>query len=142
MLMIFTNPTFAHSPVRFPAVARLAITRRDSQVGSANLEMIMIMRRPIIVIMMNMKLECHSCRELKAVCSFSQFNEGQCKSNLLGYEVTSKCSSLHVASLPTMQVSILTAGTLGLRVGPALGELVLLLGRLCMWKQWLTSPLC
>lgn len=53
--MIFTNPTFAHSPVRFPAVSGLAITRRDSQVGSANLEMIMIMRRPIIVIMMNMK---------------------------------------------------------------------------------------
>ena len=38
-----------------------------------------------------------------------------------------------------MQVSILTAGTLGLRVGPALGELVLLLGRLCMWKQLLAS---
>ena len=55
MLMIFTNPTFAHPPVRFPAVSGLAITRRDSQVGSANLEMIMIMRRPIIVIMMNMK---------------------------------------------------------------------------------------
>ena len=41
-----------------------------------------------------------------------------------------------------MQVSILTAGTLGLRVGPALGELVLLLGRLCMWKQLLTSFIC
>ena len=50
--MIFTNPTFAHSSVRFPAVAGLAITRRDSQVGSANLEIMIIMRRTIVVMMM------------------------------------------------------------------------------------------
>ena len=55
MFFSFKNPTFAHSPVRFSAVAGLAITRRDSQVGSANLEMIMIMRRSMIIIIMIMR---------------------------------------------------------------------------------------
>ena len=56
IIFFFTNPTFAHSPVRFPAVAGLAITRRDSQVGSANLEMIMNMMRPVIVVMIMMRI--------------------------------------------------------------------------------------
>ena len=56
MFFSFKNPTFAHSPVRFPAVAGLAITRRDSQVGSANLEMIMNMMRPVIVVMIMMRI--------------------------------------------------------------------------------------